>query len=324
MSSSAIVKTPLSGKQLRILVAFGCVYLFWGSTYLAIRFGVEVLPPFVLGATRYTIAGLLMLAFCAVRGISLRLTGREGWTQAAIGILMLTGGNVGLMYAEQTLASGFSSLIIAVVPIYVALYEALMPNGEGLRARGWLGIGVGFAGLIVLLSPGLLESRSGNKGQMFGGMIALGCALSWTAGSILARRAKMAVSPFASAGWQMLMAGLLNFFIMLCLRDFGASHWGVQAFSSVVYLVTFGSLVGYTAYIYLLENVPVAKVSTYAYINPIVAVVLGALFLHERMVGIEYVGMGAILIAVYLVTSSRLKTGTPLAHAECPETEELA
>lgn len=318
------MKSPKSHAQVRILVAFGCVYLFWGSTYLAIRFGVEVLPPFVLGATRYTIAGCLMLAFCAVRGIRLRLTGREAWIQAGIGIMMLTGGNVGLMYAEQTLASGFSSLIIAVVPIYVALYEALMPSGEGLRARGWLGIGVGFAGLVVLLSPGLIESRNGNQGQMVGGIIALGCALSWTAGSILARRAKMAVSPFASAGWQMLIAGLFNFVVMLCLRDFGASHWGVQAWSSVVYLVTFGSLVGYTAYIYLLENVPVAKVSTYAYINPIVAVILGAIFLHERMVGIEYVGTAAILIAVYLVTSSKLKSGTPLADAECTETEELA
>jgi drug/metabolite transporter (DMT)-like permease len=303
----------------KILIAFGCVYFFWGSTYVAIRFGVEVLPPFVLGAVRYTISGLLMLAFCWVRGIKLRLNGREAWIQITIGVLMLTGGNVGLMYAERTLASGLSALIIAVIPLYVALFEAVTPNGEGLKAKGWVGIAVGFAGLIVLLAPGLRDSLHGDRAQMIGGLFALGCAVSWTAGTIIARRFKMPVSPFASAGWQMLAAGLLNTVIMLALHSNRDSHWGTQAWSSVIYLVTFGSLVGYTAYIYLLEHVPVAKVSTYAYINPIVAVVLGAIFLHERMVGIEYVGMAAILIAVWLVTSSKLKTGTPM-----PAVEEIA
>ncbi len=309
---------------MRIWIAFACVYLFWGSTYVAIRFGVEVMPPFVLGATRYVLSGALLLVFCMVRGISLKLTGREAWIQAAIGVLMLTGGNVGLMYAEKTLASGLSSLIIAVVPLYVALFEAVAPGGEGLRTKGWVGIGIGFAGLLVLLSPGLRESLHGDRGQMVGGLFALACALSWSAGSILARRAKMSVSPFASAGWQMLMAGLVNAAVMVALGDFRRAVWGAQAYTSVLYLVTFGSLVGYTAYIYLLDNVPVAKVSTYAYINPIVAVVLGALFLHERMVGIEYVGMGAILVAVWLVTSSKLKSGKPVAEVECGATEELA
>ena len=315
-----------SGSRLstKVLIAFGCVYFFWGSTYVAIRFGVEVLPPFVLGAVRYTMSGLLMLAFCWARGISLRLTGREAWIQATIGILMLTGGNVGLMYAERTLASGLSSLIIAVIPLYVALFEAVAPRGEGLRARGWLGVATGFAGLLVLLWPGLRESLHGDRGQMIGAMFALGCALSWTAGTIVARRCKMQVSPFASAGWQMTIAGLFNGVMMLALGDWRGGHWGAQAYASVLYLVTFGSLVGYTAYIYLLEHVPVAKVATYAYINPIVAVALGALFLHERMVGIEYVGMAAILVAVWLVTSSKLKTGTAVAKVECVETEKVA
>ncbi len=282
------------------------------------------MPPFVLGTLRYTLAGLLMLAFCMVRGIRLRLTGREAWTQAAIGVLMLTGGNVGLMYAERTLASGLSSLIIAVIPLYIALFEAVAPRSEGLRAKGWVGIAIGFAGLLVLLSPGLKQGRHGDTGQLIGGVSALVCALSWSAGSILARRSKMGVSPFASAGWQMLIAGLVNGTVMLAMGNWQEVRWGVQAWSSVLYLVTFGSLVGYTAYIYLLDNVPVAKVSTYAYINPIVAVGLGALLLHERMVGIEYVGMAAILAAVWLVTSSKLKSGTAMAEVECGATEELA
>ncbi len=314
-------ETALSGK---VLFAFGCVYFFWGSTYVGIRFGVEVLPPFVLGAVRYTLAGVLMLVFCWARGINLRLTGREVWIQTVVGVLMLTGGNVGLMYAERTLASGLSALIIAVIPLYVALFEAVTPRGEGLRLKGWVGIAIGFAGLLVLLWPGLRESVHGDKAQMIGALFALGCALSWTAGTIVARRCKMAVSPFASSGWQMLIAGVFNCAVMLALGAQHEARWGVQAYASVAYLVTFGSLVGYTAYIYLLEHVPVAKVSTYAYINPIVAVALGAMLLHERMVGIEYVGMAAILIAVWLVTSSKLKSGVAVAEVECVKAEELA
>ncbi len=235
---------------------------------------------------------------------------------AAIGVLMLGGGNMGLVWCEQYLSSGLAALIIAVVPLYVAVFEALLPNGEGLRAKGWIGVGIGFAGLIVLLSPGLLESMHGDTRQLIGAAVALGCALSWTAGSILSRRAKLPVSPFVAAAWEMLFAGLFNTCVMLLSGGYRGGQWGVQAWASILYLVTFGSLVGYTAYIYLLEHVPVAKVSTYAYINPMVAVILGAIFLHERFVAIEYVGMASILIAVYLVTSSKLTTGVSVAEAE--------
>ena len=237
---------------------------------------------------------------------------------------MLSFGNVGLMYAERTLSSGLSSLIIAVIPLYVALFEAVAPRGEGLRAKGWIGIAAGFAGLMVLLWPGLREGLHGDRTQVIGGAFALGCALTWTAGTIVARRFKMPISPLASAGWQMMLAGTFNGVVMLALGDWSRARWGLQAYGSVLYLVTFGSLVGYTAYIYLLEHVPVAKVATYAYINPIVAVALGAIFLRERMVGIEYVGMAAILIAVWLVTSSKLKTGTSMAQVECVAAEEIA
>jgi drug/metabolite transporter (DMT)-like permease len=127
-----------------------------------------------------------------------------------------------------------------------------------------------------------------------------------------------------AAAWEMLFAGLFNVCVMFVSGDYHGTRWNLQAWSSVLYLVTFGSLVGYTAYIYLLDHVPVAKVATYAYINPIVAVILGAIFLHERMVPIEYAGMAAILVAVYLVTSSKLKSGAPAAEIECSQTEELA
>ncbi len=308
----------------RILIAFACVYFFWGSTYVAIRFGLEVLPPFVLASSRFLIAGPLMLALCATRGVSLRLSRRELLLLAAIGILMLGLGNMGLVYCEQYLSSGLAALIIAIVPLYVAIFEAILPNGERLRTKGWIGVAIGLAGLLVLLSPGITESRHGDTRQLFGGAVALGCAFAWTAGSVLSRRARLAVSPFAAAAWEMLFAGIFNTAVMLLSGDYHGAHWNARAWSSVLYLVTFGSLVGYTAYIYLLDHVPVAKVATYAYINPIVAVILGAIFLHERMVAIEYLGMAAILIAVYLVTSSKLRSGAPAANLERTQTEELA
>ena len=315
---------PRSSRTTRILLAFGCVYFFWGSTYVAIRFGVEVLPPFVLASVRFLIAGPLMLAICALRGLSLRLTRREFGLLAGIGVLMLGGGNMGLVWCEQYLSSGLAALIIAVIPLYVAVFEALLPNGESLRTKGWIGVGVGFAGLIVLLWPGLLDGMHGDTRQLIGAAVALGCALSWTAGSILSRRARLPVSPFVAAAWEMVFAGLFNACVMLLAGGYRDGQWGIQAWSSILYLITFGSLIGYTAYIYLLEHVPVAKVATYAYINPIVAVVLGAIFLHERFVAIEYVGMAAILLAVFLVTSSKLKTGTPVAEAEYVATEPQA
>jgi len=303
----------------RVLLAFACVYLFWGSTYVAIRFGVEVLSPWVLGSVRFLIAGPLMLAICAARGMKLRQSRRDFALLAAIGILMLGMGNMGLVWCEQYLPSGLAALLIAVIPLYVALIEVFLPGGEGLRAKGWIGIAIGFAGLIILLSPGLRSGLHETGGQLIGSAVAILSAFAWTCGSILSRRAKLGTSAFVAAAWEMLFAGIFNFCLMLWAQGshgLTETRWTMQAFWSIAWLVTFGSLVGYTAYIYLLDNVPVAKVSTYAYINPIVAVILGALFLRERLVGIEYIGMAAILIAVYLVTSSKLKSGAPEAKLQ--------
>lgn len=290
----------------RILVAFACVYFFWGSTYVAIRFGVAVLPPFVLASIRFLIAGPLMLAVCAVRGLRLRQSAREFALLAAIGVLMLGVGNMALVWAEQYLPSGLAALLIAVVPVFVALLEAVLPDGERLQRRGWMGIAIGFAGLLVLLSPGLREGRHGASHLLAGSAVAIAGAFAWTCGSILSRRARLPTSAFVAAAWEMLFAGLFNLGLLLGTGGSYRVPWPPQAVWSIAWLVVFGSLVGYTAYIYLLDHVAVAKVSTYAYVNPIVAVGLGALLLHERLVAIEYCGMAAILVAVFLVTSSRL------------------
>lgn len=307
----------------RVLMAFAIVWVFWGSTYLAMRIGVAVMSPAAMAAIRFVIAGVAMLGFCVVRKIPVRPSRRDMGFLALIGVLMLGLGNMGCAWAERYLSSGLASLLFAVIPLYVALFEAVLPRGERLRAKGWAGVGLGLVGLLVLLSPGLREGR--HSGLLLGSVIAVFAALAWSGASVLSRRAKLATTPFVSAGWQMLFGGLFDA-VLLILMPAQARHivWGRAAFFAIGWLVVFGSLVGYTAYIYLLEHVPVAKVATYAYINPVVAVLLGAVVLHERLVPIEYAGMVFILLAVYLVTSSKLASAGDAATLECAEAEPVA
>lgn len=298
-----------SPNQTRILLSFGCIYFFWGSTFLAMRYGVEVLPPFVLASSRFLIAAPIALGLCLLFKRPVRPCPRELGMLALIGILMLSFGNPGIIWSEQYISSGLASLLAATIPLYAALIETLLPNDGGLPARGWLGIFVGFIGLAFLLWPGLRSSLHGDSSQIVAAGIALFGAFSWTCASVISRRTKLRIGGFAAAGWQMLFGGLFNFFVMLALGRYHHAQWGTQAWGSIAYLVVFGSLAGFTAYIYLLDHVPVSKVATYAYVNPVIAVVLGAVMLHERFVPVEYVGMGAVLLAVFLVTGAKLKTG---------------
>jgi drug/metabolite transporter (DMT)-like permease len=293
----------------RILIAFACVYLFWGSTYLAMRFGLEVLPPFVIASTRFLISGAVLLAICVVRGMRMLPSRREFGVLAIIGVLMLGCGNSAVLWSELYLSTGLASLLVAGIPLYAALIEMFLPNGEGLPTRGWIGVAIGFVGLAFLVSPGFRNSLHGDSRQIVATAVILVGSFCWTAGSVISRRSTVRISGFAAAGWQMLFGGIFNTGIMFAVGGYHGSHWSVKAWSSILYLVVFGSLIGYTAYIYLLNNVAVSKVTTYAYVNPVIAVILGAIFFKERFVSAEYVGMASILLAVWLVTSSRLKSG---------------
>lgn len=300
-----------SPHRIRILLSFGCVYLFWGGTFLAMRYGVEVLPPFVLASSRFLIAGSILLVLCAVFKVRMWPSWRELAVLAVIGILMLGCGNPGVIWSEQYLPSGLVALLAATIPLYAALIEMFLPNDGSPGARGWLGVIIGFGGLAFLLWPSLHNSLHGDSRQIIAAGVALFGAFSWTCASVLSRRTTVRISGFAAAGWQMLIAGLFNLCVMFVLGGYHEANWGKQAWGATLYLVIFGSLITYTAYIYLLDHVAVSKVATYAYVNPIIAVTLGALLLHERFVTVEYVGMGTILLAVFLVTGSKLKTGAP-------------
>ncbi|MGB7546802.1 MAG: EamA family transporter [Terracidiphilus sp.] len=290
-----------------IVLAFAAVYFFWGSTYTAIRIGAAEMPALLLAGTRFFIAGAILLAWCRMRGLRLAWPPKTMLMLGLIGLLLLAGGNVGLVYAEETVPSGLASLVLAVIPLYVALIEMFLPGGEPLPARGWLGMALGFAALAVLLWPSLRNGMGGDPALLWALAALLAGGLSWTVGSILSRRARLPVNSLVAAAWQMLAAGAFNIVVGTALGQWPQFHLNRAAVGSLAWLITGGSLLGYTAFIYLIEHVPVAKVSSYAYVNPVVAVLLGIFLLHERPVAAEFAGMAGIVVAVFLLTTAQVK-----------------
>jgi drug/metabolite transporter (DMT)-like permease len=275
------------------------------------RYGVEVLPPFLLASARYLIAGPIMLALSAVLKLKMRPSRQEFGRLAIIGVLMLGCGNTAVLWAEQYIPIGLAALLVASIPLYAALIEMALPHGDGLPVQGWIGVGIGFVGMVFLLWPKLRLGLDGDSREIIAAVVTLAGTVCWTAASVISRRSTIRISGFAAAGWQIVFGGLFTLGIMVVTGGYHGAQWGMKAWGSIFYLVVFGSLITYTAYLYLLDNVAVSKVATYAYINPVIAVILGVIFVHERFVAVECVGMGATLLAVFLVTSAKMKSGKP-------------
>lgn len=299
----------------RIVLAFACVYILWGSTYGAIHIAALHLAPPLVGALRTLISTAILCAVCLARGISLRVSRRTAWQLALVGILFMSVNNVLLTWAETKVASGYASLVIAMIPILVALIETALPNGEKLNLRGWLGTLLGAIGMFSLLWPSLQHTSEGQAarraGSLAGFAILVLAALAFAVGSVFSRRFRFQVDTFAATTWQLGTASLLNFAIAAAAGNFQTAQWTRSAVLAVLYLAVFGSVVGLTAYVYLLQHVPVTKVSTYAFINPIIAVLLGVLAFHERLAPPEIAGMVIIVIAVATVILSRTKPTPP-------------
>jgi drug/metabolite transporter (DMT)-like permease len=284
------------------------VYLIWGSTYFAIHVaGLQIAPPLV-GAMRSLLSTVIMCSICLFRGVSLRVPRSIAWRLALVGILLMTVNNLMLIWGETKITSGLASLIIAMIPIFVAVIETALPGGETLNLRGWLGTFLGAIGMFVLLWPALHRAGGApDRRSLLGFIILVGAALAFATGSVISRRFHFKVDTFVATTWQIGAAGVLNLTIATLGGNFHTAHWTRAGVLSIIYLSTFGSVVGLTAYTYLLQHVPVTKVSTYAFVNPVIAVLIGVAILHERLAPAEALGMVIILISVATVILSRTK-----------------
>jgi len=307
-------------QRFAVILAFGLVYFFWGSTYLAIDIAVEKIPPALMCGTRFFIAGAFMLAFCALRGRRVTYNARQLGEMAIVGILLLVGGNLTLSYAEKSVPSGLAALIVAVVPLWFLVLDSLLLGDHHISARGKAGLALGIVGLIVLLWPQLMATTSLARSELWPSVSLLGGAFSWALGSVLAKKWKSPdVDAFSATAWEMIAAGLANLLISVIAERSSPVLWTVRGLSAMGYLVVCGSWIGYTAYIWLLGHQPTSKVSTYAYVNPVVAVFLGWLILHEPIDGYILGGSAVVVAAVALVTSAQVKTR--IAAEELPAVE---
>jgi drug/metabolite transporter (DMT)-like permease len=292
-----------------VILAFGLVYLFWGSTYLGIDIAVETIPPALMCAVRFSIAGTIMLAVCAATGRRILYSPKQIALAAVVGLLLLMGGNLTLSYAELTVSSGLAALIIAITPLWFLVLDSLLLGDHHISGRGKAGLLLGILGLVVLVWP---ELRSGTMGhrEFWSSISLIAGSFSWALGSVLSKRWQSGMDVFSATGWQVTAAGVGNFIFALFNGDLSHVRWTARSLSATMYLVVCGSWIGYTAYIWLLEHVPTSKVSTYAYVNPVVAVFLGWLILHERVDRFILAGSAIVVLSVILVTSAKVKEKT--------------
>ena len=301
-------KVPVSDRSYspRILLAFASVYLFWGSTYLAIKVAGQHLPVPIIAGSRSAISTTLILIICLLTGRSLRVPKGEGWKLALVGLLFMSGNNMLLTWGETMVPSGFASLIVSTMPIMIALMEAVLPGGDALNGRGWSGTLLGTAGIATLVWPSLHGAGgAGYTHPVRGFVVLLGAALSFGVGSVLSRRFRFKADTLVATGWEIGAAACFNWTFALTTGALPRAHWTWHGLAAIVYLAIFGSLFGLVAFTYLLQNVPVTKVATYAFVNPVIAVLLGVAILHERLVKTEVLGMAIVVCGVALVVLSR-------------------
>ena len=292
--------------KLKIWIALLVVYIFWGGTYLFIHFAVETIPPFYMAGSRFIIAGSILYIWRRLAGDAAPTRGQ--WLRAsAVGLLLLLGGNGLLSLAEQHVASGIASLIIGSVPLWMTTMEALRPGGVRPTRLGIVGLVIGFGGIALLVAPSLTGGAPINA--PLPGIITLLCgAFFWSLGSIYSRVAHLPQSILLTTGMEML-AGGVGLYLAGSLtgewRQLVLSHISAISWYSMIYLILFGSMAGYTAYAWVLRAAPVSLVSTYAYVNPLVAILLGSLFAQETLTVHVLVSAAIIIGSVILINLSR-------------------
>jgi drug/metabolite transporter (DMT)-like permease len=293
----------------KVLVAFGLIYIIWGSTYLAIRYALETMPPFLMAAVRFLIAGVLVYGWSRLRGAA-RPT-RAEWRAATVaGVLLLFGGNGAVVWAEQHLPSGLVALVVATTPVWMVLLEWLWRGGARPSAGVVGGLVLGLAGLALLIGPGRIAGN-GMVDPLGAFVLTLG-SLSWAVGSIYLRKAPLPKAGLLSTGMQMLMGGAALALLGVATGELPRVDVGAisaRSMLALLYLLVFGSLIGYTAYAFLIQVASPARVSTYAYVNPVVAVILGWAMAGEPLTARMLIASVIIIGGVALITTARGHSG---------------
>jgi drug/metabolite transporter (DMT)-like permease len=307
--------------KVKLIVAFAVLYVVWGSTYLGIRIGLQAaLPPALFAGTRLASAAVILLAFARWRGSSIRIPWNEFRVVSIVGLFLLVGGMYFTFLSERSIPSGLAALIVALLPLWTALAEYLLPGMERPSWRGILGLVVGFSGLGILMAPRLVGLH-GTREEFIGiGIQILGTWL-WTAGSMYSKRHPVKTDALVATGYEMGVAGVVLLGIGTVVGEWPQFILTPGGIGAIIYLSVMGSCVAFTAFVWLLRNAPASKVMTYAYVNPVIAVFLGWLVLREPVDGWVLAGMAVIVAGVALTTSA--PTHPPrLSHAE-PDPESV-
>jgi len=297
--------------RLRIALAFLSIYTIWGSTYLAIRFAVETFPPFLMAAVRFLIAGGVLYTWMRLRGAP-RPT-RANWKAAAIiGGLLLLGGNGGVTKAEQVIPSSLAAVLITIVPIWMALLELLRKDRIVPTPHIVLGLVLGFGGVVLMVGPGDLAG-SGGLNSIWAGVLIF-ASLSWAIGSVYSRTAPLPKTPLLGSGMEMLAGGALLLVVSAVSGEwvgFQPGNISLLSLVSFIYLIVFGSLIAFSSYVWLLTKTTTARASTYAYVNPVVAVFLGYFLASEQLTLRTLLASSIIVIAVFVITTFKSRQTAP-------------
>jgi drug/metabolite transporter (DMT)-like permease len=301
-------------------LAWLVVCIVWGTTYLAIHVALETIPVAILAGLRWLLAGVLLAAVVPLAGQ--RLPPLRMWGSIAlIGFLMAVVGNGGVVWAQQHVASGLAAVVVAMVPFWTVIVEALLPHGERVTARTVVGLVLGFLGIIVLVWPQLTVGDE--AGLMFvAGVIALQVACAgWALGTSYLKRNPTNGSPLGSLAVQMFVSGVMLMVIGTAIGEWERLSFSPRSIAAMAYLVVVGSLVGYTAYLYALKNLPVSTVSLYAYVNPVIAVLLGALVLDEPFT--PRIALASLLVfgGIAVVKKTAAPSTRPPSDATSPTTD---
>lgn len=304
------ITSPKAPSRIKVIIAFAIVYVVWGSTYFFIQKAVAYIPPMLLGAIRFLASGSLLMGWCLIKG-----TGIGSWPQikSAIitGLLLLLVGNGAVMWAEKSLPSSLVAVLVSSAPLWFVLLDKPKWKENLTNAKIVLGLIIGFIGVLLLFWDKVLESfsSSGTGKEIMALVILMIGSISWAGGSLYSKY-KATGSVMLGSAWQMLAAGIAFSIISFSTNDYSAFEWRsvtAGAWFAAFYLVIMGSLAAYSAYVWLLETMPAAQVSTYAYVNPLIAVLLGVVFANEHLTFLQVTGLVVILVSVLLINLSKYR-----------------